>query len=329
MVPENKDSTYDLISDRGGEDRRARPHTSHLRAVGLIVCAVGIFASAVYLTHSPTVEEGSNPVIDAAASVQQMTFGASPHFRGSTAEFFIDPAGRLLASLEPGSNSTMFVLDHRLQYVVEGEIHITDGTGQSFVGKAGDIFYLPYGSKVTYFTPKSALTYVVVANKEPPILPTQLSALSAKYKAWMDESARATTISHFSNIRDRKSERFQEYSKEQLSSGASSAFFDEIGCFKWTGEKLPSGKFPSWNLCGGIFYLKAGPPFTSYTYNHHYEVDFVLDGEFHYKAPTSQALVVTQGDLVHNPRKNDIHIGTPDFGKFLTISLSDVDDFWR
>jgi ethanolamine utilization protein EutQ (cupin superfamily) len=323
MVPENRDSTYDLISDRSDEDTRPRG-SSNMRSFGLVFCAAGMFAALVYLSNSAsiTVEEGSGHVVDAAAAVQQMNFGAWPHFRGSTAEYFIEPAGRLSASLEPGSNSTMFVLDHRLQYVVEGEMHVADGTGQSFLGKAGDIFYLPYGSKVTYSTPKSALTYVVVANKEPPILPTQVSA-------WMDESARATKISHFSNIRDRKSERFQEYSKEQLASGASSAFFDEIGCFKWTGEKLPSGKFPSWNLCGGIFYLKAGPPFTSYTYNHHYEVDFVLDGEFHYKAATSEAVVVKEGDLVHNPRKSDIHIGTPDFGKFLTISLSDVDDFWR
>jgi ethanolamine utilization protein EutQ (cupin superfamily) len=201
-----------------------------------------------------------------------------------------------------------------MQYIVDGEIHISDGTGKTFVGKAGDLFWLPSGSRVTYFTPRSASTYVVIADKALPSSPT--------------ESVRATPISHFPNLKDRKNKRFQEY-REGLAPKASSAFFDEVGCFKWTGNKLPSGKFPTWNMCAGIFYLKAGPPFTSYAYAHHYEIDFMLDGELHYHGQRGQRYALKQGGLVHNPRQSNWAITAPDFGKFLTVSLSDVDDFWR
>jgi hypothetical protein len=188
---------------------------------------------------------------------------------------------------------------------------------------------LPSGSNASYHTAKSALTYVVVADKTLPIIPTQLATSeSAEYQKWMYESARTTPISHFPNLKDRKSTGFQQY-KDGLPPGTSSAFFDEVGCFKWTGKQLPSGRFPSWNLCSGLFYLSAGPSFTSGTYPHHYETDFVLDGEFHYHGVSSQKVVAKPGDLVHNPRQSDVRIETPDFGKFLTVSLSVVDDFWR
>jgi ethanolamine utilization protein EutQ (cupin superfamily) len=234
-----------------------------------------------------------------------------------------------MASLESGSNGTVILLDHRMQYIVDGEIHLTDGTGKTMVGKAGDLFWLPHGSQVTYYTPKSATTYVVIADKVLPITPTQLGTLQpVDYQKQVDESARNTPISHFPNLKDRKSKRFQEYSNG-LSPETSSAFFDEVGCFKWTGKELPSGKFPSWNMCAGIFYLKAGPPFTSYKYEHHYQIDLMLDGELHYDGQSGQDIALKQGDLVHNPRQSDWDIKAPDFGKFLTVSLSDVDDFWR
>lgn len=293
-------------------------------------CATGILASFVCWVN-PANSVAKN--IAMSALPEQMEFGVSPQFLGSTAEYFIEPGGHLQASIEPGYNGTVALLDHRLQFIVDGELHVTDGTGQTFVGKAGDLFYLPRGSNVTYYTARSAATYVVVADKALPIAPTQLRSLQPmEHQKQVQKSARTTPISYFPNVKNRKAKRFQEY-KDGLSPGTSSAFFDEVGCFKWTGKQLPSGKFPSWNMCAGIFYLKAGPSFTSYQYDHHYEIDFMLEGELHYRGLTGQDVgqnvVVKRGDLVHNPRLGDISVDAPNFGKFLTISLSDVDDFWR
>jgi len=301
--------------------------------VGFVLCATGILASSMCLL-SPANPIGkdkflTNGASEMSALPQQMTFGVSPHFLGSTAEYFIEPGARLLASIESGSNGTVILLDNRLQYIVDGEIHITDGTGQAFVGKTGDLFHLPRGSNVTYYTPKSATTYVVIADKVLPIVPTQLRILQpVEDQKQVYESARTTPISYFPNVKDRKSKRFQEYS-EELPRSSSSAFFDEVGCFKWTGKQLPSGMFPSWNMCAGIFYLKAGPSFTSSEYPHHYEIDLMLDGELRYHGLSGKDIAVKPGDLVHNPRQSNVNIAAPDFGKFLTISLSDVDDFWR
>jgi ethanolamine utilization protein EutQ (cupin superfamily) len=335
MVLETANTTYALISDdsAGPRDLGRGPK------IGLVLfCAAGIFACifciapgsfALLKPASSADKVSSTHVSETATLPQQMTFGLVSDFQGTTDEYFIEPGGRLVASIEPGSNTTVFLLDRRLQYIIDGEIYITDGAGQKFLGKAGDIFYLPYGSQVTYYTPKVASTYAVVVDKLSPILESQFSSLEpATYKNWVNESARTTQISYFPNMKDRKASSFEAYAKE-LSPSTSSAFFDELGCFKWNGTELPSGMKPSWNLCCGVFYLKAGPSFTSGKYKHHYEIDLVLNGELQYHLSSGQVHIVKQGGLVHNPRQGDVTIDTPDFGKFLTISLSDADDFYR
>jgi len=320
-VPENETPTYVKIQDEGIRDT-GHHGLAHWQRVGLVLLAASIFAALMFVNPANSIAKDTFSGTHAGEMLslpEQMTFGASPHFLGSTAEYFIEPGGSLSASLESGFNGTVTLLDHRLQYIVDGEISITDGTGQGFVGKAGDLFYLPPGSQVTYDTPKSATTYVVIADK---------ALQPVEHQKQVHESARKTKISYFPDVKDRKSKRFQEYS-DKLTPGTSSAFFDEVGCFKWTGKQLPSGKFPSWNMCCGIFYLKAGPSFTSGKYVHHYEIDLMLDGELHYHGLNGHDLAVKEGDLVRNPRQSDVHIEAPDFGKFITISLSDVDDFWR
>merc|ERR1712224_598808 len=222
-----------------------------------------------------------------------------------------------------GTNSTHLFLDHRLQYIVEGEAYITDGTGQSFKGIAGDLFYIPYGSNVTYHTPQSALLYVASVDKARSISP----GMPRTYPKGMYDIARSTAVSHFPNVKDRANKRYEEYSSK-LSPGTSSAFFDEVGCFRFKGRELVSGSSPSWNFCCGTYYLAAGAAFTSGAYPHHYEIDFLLAGEMQFHTDGQRYLVKT-GDLVHNPRHVDASIETPNFGKFLTVSLSDVDDFWR
>merc|ERR1712130_74340 len=151
-------------------------------------------------THA--VFDGNSVTTNAAAvapAVGNMTFDVLPHFQGSTAAFSIEPGGLFSAALQAGSNGTDFLLDHRLQYVVYGEVYISDGTGQTFEGKAGDLFYMPYGSNVTFYTPQSAVLYVGSVDKARPISPSTPLA----YEDWMYGSALKTSVSHFPNVKDR------------------------------------------------------------------------------------------------------------------------------
>jgi ethanolamine utilization protein EutQ (cupin superfamily) len=317
-------SVYVTISDGEGNATHAGSHPwQRVRRVVLAACAIGFVTRAAFCSSSVT-PNAAAVAFTGSSAAENMTFDVVPHFQGSTAMFSIEPGGLFSAALQAGSNSTHLFLDHRLQYIVDGEVYITDGTGQTCKGKAGDLFYIPYGSNVTYHTPQSALLYVVSVDKARPISPsTPLS-----YQKWMYDSARNNSVSHFPNVKDRGNKRFEEYSSK-LSPGTSSAFFDEVGCFKFKGRELVPGSSPSWNFCCGAYYLAAGPAFTSGAYKHHYEIDLLLAGELQFREANGQHYLAKTGDLVHNPRHVDATIETPTFGKFLTVSLSDVDDFWR
>merc|ERR1719327_833022 len=62
-------------------------------------------------------------------------------FHGSTAQFGgygFPSGGHFSATLHEhsaGSSTTTFLLDHRLQYIVAGEVHVTDGVGNTHLGK--------------------------------------------------------------------------------------------------------------------------------------------------------------------------------------------------
>ena len=47
------------------------------------------------------------------------------------------------------------------KYIVNGEFHLTDGTGQKVVAKAGDLMYFPKGCPVRFESPKFALGFFV------------------------------------------------------------------------------------------------------------------------------------------------------------------------
>mmetsp|Transcript_45914 Transcript_45914/g.82677 ORF Transcript_45914/g.82677 Transcript_45914/m.82677 type:complete len:320 (-) Transcript_45914:303-1262(-) len=251
--------------------------------------------------------------------------GSSPQYAG----YGLTSEGHFSATLQPhdvGSKTTAFLLDHRFEYVVSGEIQITDGTGRSYVGKAGDLFFLAYGSNVTHYARDAAVTYSVVADEAPPLLPEDVEMLEPEaYRKWVKESGRATQISHFSQIKDRRDKVFGDISH---------LFFDALGCFRWNTSHLqPWGKVkspssPTWNFCCGVFHLESGPPsFTSGKYKDHEEIDFIIDGKFQYATDT-QKFHVKEGDLVHNPRHLDVSIETSTSGAFLSVSLSPLNDFF-
>ena len=44
-----------------------------------------------------------------------------------------------------------------MKFIVQGEFHLTDGTGQQVVAKAGDLMYFPKGTQIAFETPNEAL----------------------------------------------------------------------------------------------------------------------------------------------------------------------------
>ena len=47
------------------------------------------------------------------------------------------------------------------KYIVTGEFHLTDGTGQKVVAKAGDLMYFPKNTFVHFTSPNRALGFYV------------------------------------------------------------------------------------------------------------------------------------------------------------------------
>jgi len=311
---------YDAEICRGAAPRWPKLHL----AAGLAVSIIGCGAAFAGFKAST----GKASAVDLLVDGTEFTFGVLHNFTGSTPEFMVEPGGLLSADIKavPSLHHTYFLLDHRIQYVVDGEIHITDGTGQKMIGKAGDLFYMAKGSNVTCHAPGSAHVYTAYVDKTSPISASTPSA----YEEWMYDSARTTAISHFPDLKNRGNARYQEY-KSTLPTGTTTASFDEAGCFKFSAGQS-SGSPIHWNFCSGIFDLSSGPAFTSGEYAHHYEIDFLLDGkmDLNYEAAgEAQSATLLTGDLMHNPREMNLHIDTPTTVKFLTVSLSNVDDFYR
>lgn len=48
-----------------------------------------------------------------------------------------------------------------MKIIVDGEFEISDETGQTAVGKKGDVFYFPKGSKITFSTPSWGVGFFV------------------------------------------------------------------------------------------------------------------------------------------------------------------------
>lgn len=336
MAAQTPNPKYAQMHD-DDEHNHASPATRWIK-VGLALLVVGCVATAL-VGHIANKSQSFATAAHSPTKLRERSFDTYEvvkEFTGSTVEYggYGHPSGghfsATLQHLPAGSTSSTFLLDHRFQFIVEGAIHITDGTGQKFHGRAGDYFFLPYGSNVTLYTPEKAITYVSIADQMPPILPEQVPTLQPDaYRTWVKESASTTQIKHFTQIKQMQ---------EKVFGDVDHLYFSAIGCWKWNAKQLRANAWvkhnhslrsPNWNFCSGVFHLLAGPPsFTSYTYKNHEELDFIIDGEFHVTDGDGEKLVLKRGDLVHNPRHKDVLYQTPRSGAFLSTSLSPVDDFF-
>ena len=63
--------------------------------------------------------------------------------------------------LEAGESMTYTYTYHEIKLVIDGELHITDCTGEIVVGTKGDLFYFPDECEVTFSTPDFGVGYFV------------------------------------------------------------------------------------------------------------------------------------------------------------------------
>ena len=64
-----------------------------------------------------------------------------------------------LFRLEKGPPLTYTYTYHEVKIIVDGTFEIEDGTGQKVTATAGDVFYFPKGSTITFSTPDFALGF--------------------------------------------------------------------------------------------------------------------------------------------------------------------------
>lgn len=64
-----------------------------------------------------------------------------------------------LFRLEAGAPMTYTYTYHEMKLIVDGEFEITDETGQTVTATAGDLFYFPKGSTITFTTPSFGLGF--------------------------------------------------------------------------------------------------------------------------------------------------------------------------
>ena len=66
-----------------------------------------------------------------------------------------------LFRIEAGESMTYTYTYHEIKLIVDGEVHITDCTGETVVGTKGDLFYFPDDCEVTFWTPTFGVGYFV------------------------------------------------------------------------------------------------------------------------------------------------------------------------
>lgn len=68
--------------------------------------------------------------------------------------------------LEAGTPLVYTYTYHEMKIIIEGEFDISDGTGQEVHAVAGDVFYFPKGSVITFKTRSYGLAFYTGQRKE-------------------------------------------------------------------------------------------------------------------------------------------------------------------
>jgi len=177
-----------------------------------------------------------------------------------------------LYSLDAGNSVSYTYQYPEFKYIVEGEWHLTDGTGQVVHAKAGDLMYFPMGTSVNFTVAKTGLSYYITYG-----CCSEASAmrLDGKKKA---AAALNPSMVHFPEIAKRSNTN------------------QAIAC---------DSKVPGLEMTAGLFALHPEGPALTRTYDHE-EFGLVTVGEFDIEDGTGQHITVKAGDLVYLAKGSQI-----------------------
>lgn len=198
-----------------------------------------------------------------------------------------------------------------VKYIVDGEFHLTDGTGKKVVAKAGDLMYFPKGSRITFDTPNTALGYfcgqraVGTGDYVEPVTDLELK------KALADNP----TMMHYPGVRALGSYGGSVPKME--------ATVSERDSQTWLGD-IAASKVQGKEMVCGLFRENAGKAL-EYYYDYE-EMKLIVEGEFHLTDGTGQKVVAKAGDLMYFPADSSIVFESPDttLGFFCGQRLVDI-----
>lgn len=178
-----------------------------------------------------------------------------------------------------------------VKYIVDGEFHLTDGTGKKVVAKAGDLMLFPKGSRITFATPSTALGYFCgqrapdTGDYVEPVTDAELR------KAIADNPS----MNHYPGVRGLSLPKMEATVSER----DSQSFLGDIAASKVPGKEM---------VCG-LYRENAGKAL-EYYYDYE-EMKFIVEGEFHLTDGTGQKVVAKAGDLMYFPAGASIVFESP------------------
>jgi len=267
---------------------------------------LGMACLAMLLTSSPqsssvssnavNLEGKLGPAVKIFPDIAAIDLPPMPGSKGSKSfmkDIVVDetPGKELTAGLyrlDPGPSLQYTYTYDEFKYVVHTEFHLSDGTGQKVVARAGDLMYFPMGTAVHFAVKESTLGYYVGqrvggpdCDGDVPITEKVKSAAKANPK-----------MIHFPAIAKNRGFPLHRLGVQAV-----------IGDIK---------NFFGRGFGGARVRLQAGPPLILNL--PFVEMHLVLDGSFEVQDGTGQKLSAKKGDLVWLQKGTHAMLSTEDVG---------------
>ena len=204
-----------------------------------------------------------------------------------------------------------------LKFILEGEFHLMDGTGQKVVARAGDLVYFPKGCKMTFDTPNTALGYFCGQRR------VDEAAVQVEDESMPACLAANPPMKHIPQITQEELPKMTGSESEKNSqtwcvhsSAGRGRLSVTLGCAFFVRRLKDFGvteqvtsKEGSKRMTSGLFRMHAGNAL-EYTYDYE-ELKFIVAGEFHLTDGTGQKVVAEAGDLMYFPKGCQMTFTTP------------------
>lgn len=203
-----------------------------------------------------------------------------------------------LYRLDPGPSLQYTYTYDEWKYVVYGEFHLTDGTGQKVTARSGDLMYFPMGTSVKFAVKESTLGYYVGqrvggrdCDDDVPITEKVKAAVKANPK-----------MIHFPAIVKNRG-----FDLPRLPIGGALAYVGDLKNFYGLGMGC------------ALFRLQAGPP-VSVTLPFE-EFHLVLEGSLEVEYGTGQKLSAQKGDLLWIKKGTKVTLSNEDISLNLVVNF--------